>query len=89
MHSSTTDDFWALYRTLPAEIRRQAREAYEQFTRDPFSPGLNFEEVDKKRGLWSVRITRGYRVLGIREDGGITWFWIGAHREYEKLIKGR
>ena len=89
MHSSTTDDFWALYRMLPAAIRRQARAAYEQFTHDPFSSGLNFEEVDKKRGLWSARITRGYRVLGIRQDGEITWFWIGSHREYEKLLKGR
>lgn len=47
------------------------------------------QEVDKKRHLWSARITRGYRVLGIRDDGEITWFWIGTHREYDKLIRGR
>lgn len=89
MKSETTDEFWELYRALPAKIRRQAQQAHEQFERDPFHPGLNFEEVDIKRHLWSARITRGYRVLGIRDDGEITWFWIGTHREYDKLIKGR
>lgn len=89
MRSFTTDDFWTLYRALPPEIRRQAREAYERFSQDPFHPGLNFEEVDGRRGLWSARITRGYRVLGIREDGEITWFWIGSHQAYDRLIKGR
>jgi Txe/YoeB family toxin of Txe-Axe toxin-antitoxin module len=89
MRSETTDEFWELYRALPQQMRRRAREAHEQFERDPFHPGLNFEEVDKHRGLWSARITRGYRVLGIREGDAITWFWIGPHREYEKLIRGK
>ncbi|MGH2515632.1 MAG: hypothetical protein ACRDHP_08250 [Ktedonobacterales bacterium] len=70
-------------------MRKQAQQAYQQFQRDPFYPGLNFEEVDRQRNLWSARITRGYRVMGYREDGEITWFWIGSHREYEKLIKAR
>jgi hypothetical protein len=89
MRSETTDAFWLLYRALPEQVRRRAREAYEQFERDPFHPGLHFEEVDKQRHLWSARITRGYRVLGIRDDGLMTWFWIGPHREYEKLIRGK
>jgi hypothetical protein len=77
----TTEQFWMLFRGLPCEIRRQAQAAHAQFQRDPFYPGLHFEEVDQSRNLWSARITRGYRVLGIREDGGITWLWIGSHRE--------
>ena len=89
MKSSTTDEFWGLLRALPPDLRRQAQHAYEQFTRDPFHSGLNFEEVDKRHNLWSARVTRGYRVLGIRDGDEITWFWIGTHREYEKLIKGR
>ena len=88
MKSYTTDEFCELYHALSLNIRRQAQEAHEQFERDPFHPGLHFEEVDKQRHLWSARITRGYRVLGIRDDGEITWFWIGTHREYEKLISG-
>ncbi|WIG58046.1 MAG: hypothetical protein OJF49_000791 [Ktedonobacterales bacterium] len=89
MNSYTTDRFWDLFRALSVDIRKQAQQAYQQFARDPFHPGLNFEEVDKQRQLWSARVTRGYRVLGYREGNEITWFWIGPHREYEKLIKGR
>ncbi|HEX6121889.1 MAG TPA: hypothetical protein VFY89_01955 [Ktedonobacterales bacterium] len=89
MKSETTDQFWALYRSLPAHIRKQAQQAYQHFVADPFHPGLNFEEVDKQRHLWSARISRSYRVLGYREHDTITWFWIGSHRAYEKLINGR
>ncbi|HKV85602.1 MAG TPA: hypothetical protein VJN88_13680 [Ktedonobacterales bacterium] len=89
MNSTTTDRFWELFRALPREVRQQAQQAYQRFQREPFHPGLNFEEVDKQRGLWSARVSRSYRVLGYREGGEITWFWIGSHREYEKLLKGR
>lgn len=60
-----------------------------RFIQNPFHPGLNFEEVDKKRSLWSARVTRGYRVLGIRDRGEVIWFWIGSHQEYDRLIEGR
>jgi hypothetical protein len=87
VNSTTTDRFWDLFRALPADIRKQAQQAYQHFQQDPSHPGLNFEEVDPKRKLWSARVTRGYRVLGYREGNDITWFWIGAHREYEKPIR--
>jgi len=89
MTSFTTDQFWALFRALPPHIRKQAQEAYRQFAHDPSHPGLNFEEVDARRHLWSARVTRGYRVLGYRDGAEITWFWIGSHSAYDKLIKGR
>jgi hypothetical protein len=27
-----------------------------------------------------------YRALGVEVEGGISWFWIGTHAEYNKLI---
>jgi hypothetical protein len=89
VNSQTTERFWDRFRALPPDIRKQANKAYRQFTRDPFHPGLNFEEVDKGRGLWSARVTRGYRALGYRTGSDIVWIWIGTHREYEKLIGQR
>lgn len=89
MKSLTTPRFWDLFRRLLPEIRKQAYQAYDQWLRDPFAPGLQFKEVDQKRHLWSARVTRGYRVLGIRKDDEMRWVWIGPHREYEKIIKGR
>ena len=89
MNSRTIEDFWAFYRSLPLQIREQAQEAYRQFQADPFHPGLNFKEVNKRRNLWSARVTGGYRVLGYREGDVITWIWIGTHADYDKLIHQR
>ena len=87
MNSRTTKSFRDALKRLPAEVRKQAREAYEQFKDDPFSSGLNFEEVNAQRHIWSARITRSIRALGIRDRDDITWYWIGTHREYEKRKK--
>ena len=84
MNSHTTKSFRDALKKLPAEWRKQAQEAYRQFQSDPFSPGLNFEEVNARRQIWSVRITMNVRALGIRDRDDITWYWIGTHREYEK-----
>lgn len=35
---------------------------------------------------WSVRAGLDYRALGVEVEGGISWFWIGTHAEYDKLI---
>ncbi|HEV7127467.1 MAG TPA: hypothetical protein VGN32_08485 [Ktedonobacterales bacterium] len=86
MNSRTDDDFWTRFKALPEEVRRQAREAFRSFKRDPFSPGLTFKEVNKRHRYWSVRITRGYRAVGIRDDGEITWTWIGSHADYDQYI---
>lgn len=47
----------------------------------------NFEEVNAQKHIWSARITRNVRALGIRDRDEITWYWIGTHREYEKRKK--
>ena len=36
--------------------------------------------------IWSVRITRSYRALGIMDTNVVTWFWIGNHDEYERYF---
>lgn len=87
MNSHTTRSFRDALKKLSPELRTQAREAFKQFQEDPFSPGLNFEEVNASQQIWSARITRGVRALGIRDRGDITWYWIGTHREYEKRKK--
>jgi len=28
----------------------------------------------------------GYRALGVSVENGVTWFWIGTHAEYDRLI---
>jgi len=71
---------------LPAEVRRQARAAYRLFQQDPNHPGLRFKRVNLSEPIYSVRIGRDWRALGMRDGNEIVWFWIGSHADYDKLI---
>ena len=37
----------------------------------------------------SVHITKGCRALGLRDDEGILWFWIGSHADYSRVLERR
>jgi hypothetical protein len=87
MKSSTVQRFWKCYVALPAEVRRQAKEAYDLFSKDPYSPSLHFKRIHSSQPIFSIRINIDYRAVGTLEGGEITWFWIGSHSEYETLIK--
>jgi hypothetical protein len=88
MESYLNDRFLKTFRLLPNHVRREARQAYKLFKNDPYHPSLHFKKVGKNHPIYSARVTLNYRVLGIFEDNVITWFWIGTHDEYEKLLKG-
>jgi len=36
--------------------------------------------------IYSVRVGLGYRALGAMAGDTVTWFWIGSHAEYDKLL---
>ena len=86
MRSRATPRFWAAYRELPPEIRGVAQKAYRLFLENPGHPSLHFKKVHSRDPIYSVRVTLGYRALGPWEDDDITWFWIGAHAEYDRLL---
>jgi hypothetical protein len=51
---------------------------------------LEFKRVrTTRRNVYSVRVGIGWRALGVIDDPseGIVWFWIGAHAEYDKLLR--
>jgi len=87
MKSITTDRFWKCYVELSSVTKKQAKEAYKLFLRDPYYPSLHFKRVHSTRPIFSVRITRDYRAVGILQDNEIIWFWIGSHSAYDKLLK--
>jgi exonuclease SbcD len=47
---------------------------------------LRFKQVHPTEPIYSVRISRNYRALGVREDDAMIWFWIGSHADYDDLI---
>jgi hypothetical protein len=85
--SRTTADFRAAFAALPVHVREQARQAYRTFARDPQHPGLRFKLVNRPADVWSARVGLGYRALAARQDGVWLWFWIGAHAEYDRLLR--
>jgi hypothetical protein len=42
--------------------------------------------LKKIEELWSVRVGRHYRAVGIDVSDGIQWIWIGSHADYDKFI---
>ncbi len=86
MNSQTVSRFWQLYRKLPRKIRQAARIAYRQFVADPTHPSLHFQRLAVSAQLWSVRITRDYRAVGLVQGTTITWFWIGDHKAFDRAF---
>ncbi len=80
----TTQRFWKCYDALPESVQRNADQCYELLKDDPSHPSLHFKKIGKK--YWSVRAGLDYRALGVEVENGISWFWIGTHAEYDKLI---
>lgn len=87
MKSQTPQSFWKHYWALPSEIRQRARQAYKLWRDNPAHPSLFFKRVKEGQPLYSVRIGLGYRALGLLKGETVTWFWIGSHDEYDRLIK--
>jgi hypothetical protein len=86
VNSRATRSFWSAFRGLPADVRDRAREAYADFTRDPAHPSLRFKRVHSARPIYSVRVTRGYRAIGLLRGDTVIWMWIGGHQDYERLL---
>ena len=87
MISHTEARFWKFYEKLPPEIQENADQAYQLWKSNPFHPSLQFKRVTPKKPLYSVRVGLGYRALGWREGNTITWFWVGNHDEYNRLLR--
>lgn len=70
---------------LPPNIQQLARDSYALLKQNPSHPSLQFKPI--KNGAYrSVRISLGYRALGVPVDQGVQCFWIGNHADYDKLI---
>jgi hypothetical protein len=76
--------FWDAYQRLPDPVRELADKNYTLLKTDPRHPSLHFKKIGR---VWSVRIGLRYRALATEVDGGLIWFWIGSHADYDALIR--
>ena len=86
MTSRTTRQFREMFAALPQQSQRQAREAYRLFRDNSSHPGLHFKRVHPTPPASSARVGIGYRAVGVTDGEVITYFWIGTHAEYDKLL---
>lgn len=86
MKSRTTSQFRKAFATNPQQVQQQARDAYWQFKQDPWHPSLRFKQVHPTLPIYSARVSKSYRAVGVRNENGIVWFWIGTHTDYDKLL---
>ena len=85
MKHLTTPGFWQCYESLPERVKATADRNFALLKADPRHPSLHFKAVGQFR---SVRIGLNYRALAVADENGVTWFWIGSHAEYDKLLSG-
>ena len=76
--------FWGSYKVLPLAIQNVADKNFSILKENPKHPSLHFKKVEK---YWSVRVGIHYRALAVEIEGGLLWFWIGSHSEYDRLTK--
>jgi hypothetical protein len=86
VQSHTTEAFRTLLAAAPAAIQAKAQNTYRLWAQNPAYPSLRFKKVHNTLPIYSVRIDRDWRAVGILKEGVMVWFWIGPHAEYEKLL---
>jgi hypothetical protein len=77
-------EFWRLYRGLPREIQIAADKSFALLKENARHPSIHLKRVGN---FWSARVGLQYRALGVSEDDGISWFWIGSHADYDQLLR--
>lgn len=87
MKSSVTKSFRKRLGDLLASVQEQADKAYTLWQEDPYHPSLQFKRVSQKQPIYSARVSINYRALGLLEVDHIYWYWVGAHDEYDELLK--
>ena len=85
MKHTASKRFWQCLETLPAGVQALAHRNFTQLKSDPLHPSLHFKTVGNGK-FHSVRVGLYYRALGLPVAGGVHWFWIGTHGEYDKIV---
>ncbi len=82
MQYDLKDSFLDAAYELPKEISRKVWKAVRLISRNPESPGLNFEKLHGKAdGLWSIRVDQKYRVVLVRNRQLMTLLFVGPEEE--------
>jgi len=87
VQSRTTERFRTQLAALPKSIQDKAASAYVMWSANPEHPSLRFKKVHTTQPIYSVRIDRAWRAVGVLDRDTLVWFWIGSHADYEALLR--
>lgn len=86
MKSRISGGFRRRYRALSPDQQRAALAAYQELKENEGLGRLRFKRIGSQAGTWTIRIGRDLRAIGEEQAGTVTWFWIGSHQDYERLL---
>jgi addiction module RelE/StbE family toxin len=79
-------DFKRQWDKMPQEIKRVAIEKEKIFKESYFHPSLRIHPLrGRLRGLWSMSINEGYRIIFQAEEKEVVFISIGKHDIYRSL----
>jgi hypothetical protein len=87
LQSRTTKRFRKAFDDLPKNIKKSAKNSFKKWIQNPELDSLHFKKIHVGKSVYSVRVGRGWRALGVKEGDTMIWFWIGSHTDYDNLIK--
>jgi len=65
------------------DAREDLREIVE---RKRLSNFVHFKRIHSTKPIFSIRITKDYRAIGVQQEDEIIWFWIGSHSDYDNIV---
>ena len=84
MKHFASPSFWNCLEKLPKDIQDLAIKNFDLLKNDTLHPSLHLKKVPP---YWSVRVGKRHRALAVEAEGGLLWFWIDTHAEYDQLVK--
>lgn len=87
MKSFLDPQFRKCFKNLPGTVKQHARKAYALWKNDPYHPSLHFKPIHPTHPVYSVRVSRKWRAVGILKEQSIICFWIGSHEAYNRLTR--
>jgi hypothetical protein len=91
MKSVRKRDFKKLFSQLLNHVKETAKKSYALWKENPSHPSLEFKEIKRTNNIWSVRVSSGWRALGVlkKKENIIVWFWIGSHADYDEILNSK
>jgi len=75
------------FQALPTDIQRLAVKNYHLWRQNPSHPSLRFRRLQGSDDRFTIRLGDHYRALGKMAGEEMTWVWIGAYADYDRVSR--